>query len=99
MLHRLENPTYPVVSLAMIKTHLRLNHAEEDEYLLYLCQVAAESIEHYIGCTLLKCTWHFLWNRPPRSDDNIEIRLPYPPIIQVKSIYTMQKGGRERELA
>ena len=35
----------PVVSLQQVKAHLRLDHAEDDDYLLHLITVATEWVE------------------------------------------------------
>jgi uncharacterized phiE125 gp8 family phage protein len=91
MLQRIKNPEYPVVNLAMMKAHLCLNHGEEDTYLIHLCQVATEAVEHYIGASLLQQTWQLMWHKRQEHQQEIveevsQIILPYPPLIEIQSI-------------
>lgn len=50
-------PGIQVVSLQQVKAHLRLDHAEDDEYLMHLIGVATEWVEEVIEAPLLTTTY------------------------------------------
>jgi uncharacterized phiE125 gp8 family phage protein len=106
MLTRLRRPEYPSISIALIKTHLRLNHQEEDEYLQQIIDVAEDILEHYIGQSLLEQTWQLVWHNPiercislqERQSDVTVIPLFYPPIIRIESVVGFCPGEKDKEI-
>jgi uncharacterized phiE125 gp8 family phage protein len=81
----------PVISLQQVKSHLRLDHADDDEYLLYLISVATEWVEELIESPLLTAT-HAL-----RSSSQ-EIRLPMQNVIDIISVVGIRDDGMRRAL-
>ena len=74
-------PTVEPVTLAEVKTHLRINHSEEDSYLAMLITVAPTAAEDRTGRTMLETTWQYTLDGFPD-----EIVLPNPPIISVTHV-------------
>ena len=99
MLTILKPAEIEVVSLAEVKAHLRLDHAFEDEYLLTIIQAATQSIEAYLGKSLISRTWQLLW-QPSKNEgkDLVEINLPYPPLIEIISVHKILAGDRKQPL-
>ena len=89
-----------VVSLAEVKAHLRLDHAFEDDYLLTVIQAATQSVESYLGKSLISRTWQLLWQPPAKreGDGLVEITLLYPPLIEIVSVYKVLSGDRKQPL-
>jgi hypothetical protein len=61
MLTVLKPAEIEVVSLVEVKAHLRLDHSFEDDYLLMVIQAATQSVETYLGKSLISRTWQLLW--------------------------------------
>ena len=70
----------PVVSLQQVKAHLRLDHAEDDEYLLYLISVATEWVEELIESPLLTATYIV-------KSSAKRIKLPTQRVIDIISVF------------
>ncbi len=81
----------PVVSLQQVKAHLRLDHAEDDEYLLYLINVATEWIEELIESSLLTATYAV-------KSASKRIKLPTQRVIDIISVYGVNANGTKRSL-
>lgn len=80
-----------VVSLQQVKAHLRLDHAEDDDYLLHLITVATEWVEELIESPLLTATHQV------RSSSK-EIRLPMQNVIDIQSVIGITTTGKRREI-
>lgn len=84
-LYQVSRPADPVVSLADMKAHLRVDHSEEDTLIQALEQAAVQHLDGadgWLGRALLQQTWEL------RLEDfcDDEIRIPLPPLITVDSI-------------
>jgi uncharacterized phiE125 gp8 family phage protein len=106
MLYRLTASPVPLISLQEIKTHLRLDHALEDEYLQNLIHSATEWVEHEIGRALLCQTWVKIHQPSEKASGELSfdqqaiilIDLEYPPLIEIVSINTLLAGGAKKPL-
>jgi uncharacterized phiE125 gp8 family phage protein len=105
MLTRLKKPDYAPVSLSLIKTHLRLNHTHEDEYLIHSIDVVGQILENHIGQSLLEQTWQYVWHNPidglPPISAMGEVAtfpLPFPPVQDVLFIQAVFPGGKSKEI-
>lgn len=106
MLVRLKKPDYGAVSLAMVKTHLRLNHSDEDEYLIHIIGVAGEILENTMGQSLLEQTWQYLWYNPmdgvpslrSGTGEVLTIPIPFPPIVEIVSIQALFPNNKSKEI-
>lgn len=105
MLTRLKKPDYAPVSLSLVKTHLRLNHTHEDEYLIHSIEVAGQILENYIGQSLLEQTWQYVWHNPidglPPISPMGEVAtfpLPFPPVQEVLFIQAVFPGGKNKDI-
>lgn len=89
-------PVQEPLTLEEVKTYLRLSSDQEDEYLRFLITSARAYVEGVTGRALLKQKWLFQIKPPyPRASplikcerENLEIELPYPPLLEVESIKT-----------
>lgn len=91
MLTRITPPAVAVLSLQEIKTHLRLDHAVEDEYLQNLIQTATEWVENYTGRALITQTWQKTIY-PGR--DEMYVNCPYLPFQGIVSAMSLTTQGR-----
>ncbi|MEI8294998.1 MAG: head-tail connector protein [Alphaproteobacteria bacterium] len=101
MLYRSEASPIPLISLQEIKTHLRLDHALEDEYLQNLIQGATEWVEHEIGRALLYQTWvnvHQPNECTFEQQATISIDLEYPPLVEIVSIEALLADGAKKPI-
>jgi uncharacterized phiE125 gp8 family phage protein len=90
MLKTLETAEIQLVSLEEIKTHLRLEHCEEDQYLIHLIQTATDYIENYLNRSLIIKKYMFVNQGIKRNDNFFEIRIPKPNIINIESIFIIR---------
>ncbi len=81
----------PVVSLQQVKAHLRLDHAEDDDYLLHLIQVAMGWVEDLIESPLLTATYRI------RSSKQ-SIQLPTQNLIDIVSVVGITPDGQRKSL-
>lgn len=80
MLTLLKDSEIDVVSLAEVKAHLRLDHAEDD-YLTTLIKSATNYVENYLGKTLISKTWRVIKQFNEEKGLGLqEVILPYPPL-------------------
>lgn len=70
-------PTLKPISVAALKTHLRIDHADEDEYLAALIDVATQFVEERAWRALLTQTREVALDEWPVER---EIELPFAPI-------------------
>lgn len=90
------------VSLSQIKTHLRLDHSDEDEYLIQLIETATQLVEAYLGRSLMRQTWELLWQKScdtparltPQHAKPTRIALKFPPFIQIIHLESMLENNQ-----
>ena len=89
MLHKLEASPILPITLTQVKDHLRLDYAEEDEYLTFLIQSATEAVQNHIGRSLMLQTWQKIYYQDQKYSNQISrqprlpilLSLPYPECI------------------
>lgn len=94
------------ITLAQIKCHLRLEHADEDEYLGFLIQGATEAVQHHIGRSLMMQTWQKVYYQEQSYKNQISkhpvlpnlISLPYPPFVKITQMMGCKKGQIPQEI-
>lgn len=94
MIRKLTEPAALPITLEQIKAHLRLDHADEDQYLIFLIQSATEAVQNYIGRSLIAQTWQKVYYQSQRYSSRIskqpalpiKISLPYVPVLKIDSI-------------
>jgi len=83
-------PTLKPISVAALKTHLRIDSADEDEYLAALIDVATQFVEERAWRALLTQTREIALDAWPCGR---EVELPFSPIQSVESVkYTTTLG-------
>ena len=105
MLTLVEPPAFLPVSLSQIKAHLRLDHADEDDYLTHLNEVATQLIQVYLGRSLIKQTWSLIWKQPEscplrltkRLMKPAQIQLKFPPLLSLKSVHFLD-GEKKKKI-
>lgn len=73
-LRRLTDPASEPLTLAETKSHLRLEHSDDDTLVNTLIQAAREFVEEYLDQTLITTQWEMSFDKFPA-----EIELPRPP--------------------
>lgn len=89
-------PIQEPLTLEEVKTYLRISSDQEEEYLSSLITSARAYVENATGRALLKQKWVMQIKPPyPRVSplikcerENLEIDLPYPPLLEVESVKT-----------
>ncbi|OJW50567.1 MAG: hypothetical protein BGO67_05695 [Alphaproteobacteria bacterium 41-28] len=89
-------PIQEPLTLEEVKTYLRVSSDQEEEYLSSLITSARAYVENVTGRALLKQQWLMQIKPPyPRASplikcerENLEIDLPYPPLLEVESVKT-----------
>lgn len=82
------------VTLSQLKAHLRIEYPDEDDYLTFLLQSATESVQNYIGRSLLLQTWQKVFYPNLKRTNQISLRpvlplhlmLPFPPLLRIKTV-------------
>lgn len=90
MLKTIETADIQVVSLEEVKTHLRLEHPEDDQYLIHLIETATDYIENFLNRSLIIQKYSFINQGTKRSDNLFEIRIPRPNIVNVDSVFLIR---------
>lgn len=85
------------ISLHHVKSHLRLESSAEDAYLEKLIRVASESVENYLGRSLLLKIWRTVY-QGKESENLCEIKLCYPPLFAISSVSELLHDGTKKEL-
>lgn len=91
-------PADPIVTLAEAKTHLRIDHTDDDAYITSLIGVASTAVSERLERSLGVTTWDY------RIDSNdicwgFDIRLPNPPLIEVVSVKYFDADNAEQTYA
>lgn len=85
-------PTTTPVSLAEVKTHLRVTETDEDGYITGLIGGAVGYVENVTGRKLITQTWKYLLDEWPRD---AEMVLPFGGCSAVNSIKYKGQDGSE----
>lgn len=98
MLYRVEEPATPVIALADLKAHLRVDHSDEDDLIRGLERAAVawlDGADGWLGRAMLQQTWEL------RLDDfhSEQIRIPLPPLISVDSVQYYDARGTLQTLS
>jgi uncharacterized phiE125 gp8 family phage protein len=83
-------PTIDPVSLADMKTHARVDHTDDDAYLLGLITAATNTCESFTGRQLINATYAMKLDGFPSTE---EIELPRPPLSSVTSVAYIDTAG------
>lgn len=102
-------PVKEPVSLAQAKKHLRLEIADDDDYVESLVSVARQYVEGYCRRALYKQKWRLTLDRFPTWGDTDDpyfwlyrrgiIELTVPPMIELADFKWIDTQGTERTLA
>ena len=84
-------PTVEPLSTAEAKTHLRVDHANDDTYIASLVAAARVDTETATRRTLVNTTYTLTLDAFPGYQDYIE--LPAPPLSSVTSVYYIDQDG------
>lgn len=97
MIEVLEAPTEPIVSLAEMKAHLRVDHTDDDT-LIEAFTAAAESRVDGPNSITGRCfrVWRLRLFLPGFG---VRMRLPFPPLVSVDAIRYLDNSGVEQEFA
>jgi len=88
-------PIIEPLSLAEIKSHLRVDDTSDDEMLSAIIQVAREQVEDITRRALLTSTWDFVLQEWPVEN---YIKLPYGNLQSVTSVKWKDTDGTETTL-
>lgn len=80
-------------TLAEVKTHLKVDHTEEDALIGALLTGARENAEERLGRTLCTTPWRLTLDGFPSA-----IKLPMPRALAVQSVKYLDSDGVERTL-
>lgn len=98
MLKLMESSPILAVSLQKIKTHLRIDHSEDDTHLKLLIGAATTLVEQEIGQSLLTKIWKKHTTTEITKEGLGRISLPYPPLIQVISVGEILGGTKVKPI-
>lgn len=87
-------PTTEPVTTAVAKSHLFVEHTNDDTYIGGLITVARRMVESFLNRQLITATWEY------RMDGEFptEIRLPRPPLSAVNSVKYVDSNGDTQTL-
>lgn len=85
-------PTQEPITVAEVKTHLRIDHSTDDGLLRVLIKAARESLEIELGQTLCETTLQYKLDDFPQSYPQ-KIELPKPPVKSVTSVKYYNGSG------
>jgi uncharacterized phiE125 gp8 family phage protein len=95
-LERTVGPTAPVISLASMKQHLRVDDDADDPLIAEQMLAATEYVEFFLRRQVMPATWRLKLDRFP-SDRWIE--LPRPPVQSISSIGYVDSAGVSQTFA
>ncbi|HLD95057.1 MAG TPA: head-tail connector protein [Alphaproteobacteria bacterium] len=88
MLECLNTQSLLPLSINLLKTHLRLDHGQDDLLLESLIQTAAQWVELYLGQTLVKKTYKETF----KCNENLrEVVLSKGPLLSIESVKATDK--------
>ncbi len=79
------------ISRADAKTHLRVDHTDEDDYIDTVIAAAVDYAENYTDRQFITATWVARMDEFPTTGDNIELRKN--PIASITSIQYVDTNG------
>ncbi len=88
------SPAQEPVTVEEVRIHLRLSREEDDDFLRSLIGAARCYVECTTGRALIKQKWG-MHIKPPYpkvsplvkcGGENLEVELPYPPLLEVESV-------------
>lgn len=86
MLSYLIEPEIDPVTVAELKSHLRIEHEIEDTYLQNLIRTATEYIENELQQALIQRTYVYECSKITAKDDLRFVQLPMGPVLEVLSV-------------
>ncbi len=92
----LTGPLVEPVSLSDVKSHVRIDHVDDDDYLSHLIAAARRYVEEYLGLALIKRTYGWQLSRWPARKSNSPARsldVPIGPLMGVDNIYLYDEAG------
>lgn len=89
-------PTLQPVWVGDLKTHLRVDHDDEDDLIAAYALAAVDQVEGYLGRALLTQTWDVWFDAWP-ADGVLE--LPRPPLQSVTSVKYTPAGAAQTTLS
>lgn len=93
----IESCKIPLISLDYLKTHLRIEHGEEDDYLLSLIDSTTQLAEEFTSRTFLSKKRRLIWEN--KTQEGIqEIPLFRPPIIEVEQLNSIMPNREVRAI-
>jgi len=87
---RTVEPASEPVTLAVVKTHLRLSHDSEDELIDGLIRAAREDVERTTGVAMIDQNWRLVRDHWPRGD---RLALVRHPVREILSVTLFDKEG------
>lgn len=90
-----ENP----VSLIEAKAHLREIDDDNDTLIGTMVSAATKYAEKFLGRALIDQTWELNLDEFPTDEDELAIKIPLPPLIEVESIKYDDASGVEQTLS
>jgi uncharacterized phiE125 gp8 family phage protein len=95
-LYLVKSPAVPVVSLADMKAHLRVDFSDDDDLIAAITAAATEPLDGrdgWLGRALIDQTWEAKWARFPLG---CGLALPLPPLLEVLAVeYTDPSGAAQ----
>lgn len=106
MLRKIQAPNIFPITLMQLKSHLRIEHPEEDDYLNFLIDGATEAIQSYIGQSLLIHVWQQTFSYAQRVSGRLSklpilpIRIPlsFPPLLTIKSVVGTNSNKKSKTI-
>lgn len=99
MIEVIEKVPHDLLSLQEVKSHLRIEHSDEDLYLQDLIKVATAWVENYLNRSLLRRKLRLVWQKTQKAIMYNKIFLPFPPIINIESIKNLTKDQKIKRVS
>lgn len=89
------SPASDAITLAEAKAHLRVVDSDDDTYISAIVKASCANVEAWLGRALIDQTWDLYLDAFPTTND-LEIKIPLPPLIEVVSIIYNDTAGVEQ---
>lgn len=83
-----------VVSLSEAKSHLNVDHSDDDVYIEMIVKSATDYAQKFTGRAFLTQTWDLVIDAFPEDG----IFIPFPPLSQVLGVFYLNSDGDEVQL-